>query len=107
MRGHVSRTRGQSLIELVSVFAVLLPGVVMDPDATIKEPLPKGFRKDKDGGILDANNVKVAQINEDGTVTVKVGKDYLTQGPAGVREESGVIESKQGKGITGRIKAGN
>src|SRR5262249_43980943 len=74
--------------------------VVMDPEASLKEPLPKGFHQDKDGAVRDAGNNKVAQINEDGTVTVKVGKEYLTQGPAGVREET-VIEGKKGTGTTG------
>jgi len=77
--------------------------VVSDPEATVKEPLPKGYRKDKDGAIFDSSNRKVAQINEDGTVTIKVGKDYVTQGPAGVREET-VFESKTGSGMIGRMK---
>jgi hypothetical protein len=77
--------------------------VVMEPEATVKEPLPKGFRKDKDGAIFDGSNKKIAQINEDGTVTVKVGKDYVTQGPAGVREET-VFESKTGSGMLDRMK---
>jgi len=76
--------------------------VVLDPEATVKEPLPKGYRKDKDGAIFDSSNRKVAQINEDGTVTIKVGKDYVTQGPAGVREET-VFESKTGSGMIGRM----
>jgi hypothetical protein len=77
--------------------------VVMEPEAKVKEPLPKNYRKDKDGAIFDGNNKKVAQINDDGTVTVKVGKDYVTQGPAGVVEET-VLESKSGAGMIGRIK---
>jgi hypothetical protein len=76
--------------------------VVMTPDASIKEPLPKGYHKDEDGAILDANHKKVAQINDDGTVTVKVGKGYLTQGPAGITETS-VVEGKNGSGLVGRI----
>lgn len=80
--------------------------VVMDPEATVKEPLPNGYRKDKDGGIFDRSNKKVAQINDDGTVTVKVGKDYVTQGPAGVVEET-VFESKSGAGMIGRVKVKN
>lgn len=77
--------------------------VTMDPTATIKEPLPKGFHKDKDGSILDAENKKVAQINDDGTVTIKVGKQYLTQGPAGVTEAT-VFEHKSGSGLVDRLK---
>lgn len=76
---------------------------VMDPSASIKEPLPKGFHKDKDGAILDADNKKVAQINEEGTVTIKVGKQYLTQGPAGVTEAT-VFEHRNGSGMVGRIQ---
>jgi hypothetical protein len=77
--------------------------VAAQPTASIKEPLPKGYHKDKDGAILDTNNNKVAEINEDGTVTIKVGKQYLTQGPAGVTEAT-VIERKNGSGIAGRIQ---
>jgi hypothetical protein len=77
--------------------------VVMDPTATIKEPLPKGYHKDKDGAILDADNKKVAEINKDGTVTIKVGKDYVTQSPAGITEET-VFEHKNGSGMAGRLK---
>lgn len=70
--------------------------VVLNPEPTVKEPLPKGYHKEKDGAILDASNKKIAQINDDGTVTVKVGNQYLTQGPAGVTEAT-VIEGKTGK----------
>ena len=77
--------------------------VAMDPSASIKEPLPKGYHKDTDGAIMDANNKKVAQINEDGTVTLKVGNGYLTQGPAGVTEAT-VFEGKNGSGMVGRIQ---
>lgn len=80
--------------------------VAAKPIATIKEPLPKGFTKDKDGAILDADKRKVAQINEDGTVTVKVGKDYVTQSPAGVKEET-VLESKRDGSMLGRMKVKN
>jgi hypothetical protein len=73
------------------------------PTATIKEPLPKGYHKDKDGGILDASNKKIGQINEDGTVTMKVGDQYVTQGPAGVTEAT-VFESKHGSGMIERLK---
>ena len=76
--------------------------VVGTPEAQIKEPMPKGYHKDSDGFIRDAGNNRVARINEDGTVTVKVGKEYLTQGPSGVREEV-VIEGRDGKGIVNRI----
>jgi len=77
--------------------------VVMTPETSIKEPLPHGYHKDNDGAILDANHKKVAQINEDGTVTVKVGKEYLTQGPAGVTEAT-VVEGRNGSGMVGRIQ---
>lgn len=75
----------------------------LEPSATIKEPLPKGFHKDKDGSIMNSHNEKVAQINDDGTVTIKVGKQYLTQGPAGVTEAT-VFEHKNGQGLVGRLK---
>lgn len=75
--------------------------VVMDPTATIKEPLPKGYHKDKDGAILDSSNKKVAEINEDGTVTIKVGKEWVTQSPAGVTE---AVVFDHGNGMAGRLK---
>lgn len=75
--------------------------IAMDPEATVN--LPKGFHKDKDGNITDANNIRIGSINDDGTVTMKVGKDYVTQSPAGVSEET-VFESKRGAGMTGRLK---
>lgn len=75
--------------------------VVMDPTATIKEPLPKGYHKDKDGAILDSSNKKVAEINEDGTVTIKVGKEWVTQSPAGVTE---AVVFDHGRGMAGQLK---
>lgn len=75
--------------------------VVMDPTTTIKEPLPKGYHKDKDGAILDSSNKKVAEINEDGTVTIKVGKEWVTQSPAGVTE---AVVFDHGNGMAGRLK---
>jgi hypothetical protein len=76
--------------------------VAAHPTATIKEPRPKGYYEDQDGAILDTNNNKVAEINADGTVTVKVGKKYLTQSPAGLTEAT-VIERKNGSGVATRI----
>lgn len=82
--------------------------VTMDPEVTVK--LPKGYTKDKDGDIKDEHNVTVGQINKEGAVTMKVkdaqnGHDsqYVTQGPAGVVEET-VFESKSGSGISGRLR---
>ncbi len=75
--------------------------VVLDPSATIKEPLPKGYHKDKDGAILDSSNKKVAEINEDGTVTIKVGKEWVTQSPAGVTE---AVVFDHGRGMAGQLK---
>lgn len=75
--------------------------ITMDPQATIKEPLPKGFHKDKDGAILDRDNKKVAEINEDGTVTIKVGKEWVTQSPAGVTE---AVVFDHGRGMAGQLK---
>ena len=75
--------------------------IVMDPSATIKEPLPKGYHKDKDGAILDSSNKKVAEINDDGTVTIKVGKQWVTQSPAGVTE---AVVFDHGRGMAGRLK---
>lgn len=71
--------------------------VTLQPEAEVK--LPKGFHRDKDDPnvILDKEGKNVATINDDGTVTVKVGKDYLNQGPAGVKEET-VIESHTSPG---------
>ncbi|MGH9548848.1 MAG: hypothetical protein ACRD3W_05700 [Terriglobales bacterium] len=72
-------------------------GEALEPVPQIKEPLPKGFHKDKDGQIVDGHNQTVAQINEDGTVSVKVGKQWLKQTPAGVQEDT-VVESHHGSG---------
>jgi hypothetical protein len=77
--------------------------VVVNPTATIKEPLPKGYTTDKDGAIMDPAKHKIGQINEDGTVTMKVGKDYVTQSPAGITEET-VFERKDGTGMLDRLK---
>ncbi len=78
--------------------------VTMQPEVDIK--LPKDLHRDKDdpNTILNKEGKKVAEINEDGTVSVKVGKDYVNQGPSGVREEEGVIESHRGKGKVTNIK---
>lgn len=75
--------------------------VILTPTATIKEPLPKGYHKDKDGAILDRDNKKVAEIDENGTVTIKVGKEWVTQSPAGVTE---AVVFDHGRGMAGRLK---
>lgn len=82
--------------------------VSVDPEVTVK--LPKGYTKDKDGDIKDQNNVTVGQVNEDGTVTMKVrdGKpgeanSYVTQSPAGVTEAT-VFEHHDNSGIMTTLK---
>ncbi len=81
--------------------------VVLDPEVSVK--LPKGYTETKDGEIKDNHNVTVGKVNDDGTVTMKVkdaqnghSSEYVTQSPAGVREET-VFEHKNGSGLSGRL----
>lgn len=79
--------------------------VTLQPDPDVK--LPQGFQRSKDDPnvILDKTGKSVATINDDGTVTVKVGKDFVNQGPAGIREAT-VIESRKNGGRITTISSG-
>jgi hypothetical protein len=63
--------------------------------------LPKNYSRDPKNHdvILDAKRQPVAQINEDGTVTVKVTDQWVEQSPAGITEAT-VSQRRDGKGIT-------
>ena len=72
---------------------------------TTVDHLPKGYEVTTDGDIKNGNGDTVAHINGDGTVSVKVKGEWVRQGPNGVSEDEGVLESHQPKGgVIGHIR---
>lgn len=66
--------------------------------------MPKDWTQDAEGTVRDTKGNVQAQVNNDGSVTVKVGDNYVNQAPNGVSEEVGVIRSRQkGGGKVGNI----